>query len=212
MTAARAVYDVEVQLRIAAGNEKRIVLYGCELYADQLREGGDYAAIPPVYTVWLVNGVFWPEGPHFHHAFRLTDAVSGRVLDGTLAIHTIELPKYNTAYPEVAFDDLLGHWLHWLKHRRTYEPEVLLAAFPQPGIRRATEALIRIAQITKDKAMYDARERAIRDRKWEIDSAKQEGKTEGEIKLIRTLQGLLYYPLGDEKEHAAMSLRQLEEH
>ena len=30
-----------------------------------------------------------------HHAFRLTDGASGRVLDGTLPIHTRELPKYN---------------------------------------------------------------------------------------------------------------------
>ena len=29
--------------------------------------------------------------------------------------------------------------------------------------------------------MYDARERAIRDRKWEIDSAKREGKADGLI-------------------------------
>ena len=127
-----------------------------------------------------MNGLLWPQTPQFHHAFRLADA-SGRVLDNTLAIHTIELPKYNTAYSELASGDPLGCWLHWFRHAQDYEPEALLKAFPQPAIRRATEALIRIAEIREDKAMYDARERAIRDRKWELDAAKTEGKTEGKI-------------------------------
>jgi predicted transposase YdaD len=78
--------------------------------------------------------------------------------------------------------------------------------------------------------MYDAREKAIRDRKWQLNAARQEGEDKGrvegklegklegerdgllkgEIKLVRMLQGLLYMPLADEQELAAMSLQQLE--
>ncbi len=66
--------------------------------------------------------------------------------------------------------------------------------------------------------MYDARERAIRDRKWEIEAARREGRDEGrdegeikgEIKMIRMLQGLLGMALSDEKELSALSLEQLE--
>ena len=74
--------------------------------------------------------------------------------------------------------------------------------------------------------MYDAREKAIRDRKWELNSAfregeregeikgkvegKVEGKIEGEIKLIRTLQGILHAPVSEEQNLRAMSLEQLE--
>jgi predicted transposase/invertase (TIGR01784 family) len=211
---AGVLFDVEVQIRVPAELEKRIVFYGCELYTDQLREGVGYADLAAAYSIWLINGLLWLEGAQFHHAFRLTDAASGRVLDGTLAIHTIELPKYNTAYPDVSSGDVLGHWLLWLKHSQTYEPEALLREFPQPAIRRASETLIRIAQITEDKTMYDARERAIRDRKSELDSARREGelkgKIEGKIEMIRMLQGLLYQPPSDEKELEAMGAEQLE--
>ncbi len=90
---------------------------------------------------------------------------------------------------------------------------VLLCGLPQPAIRRASETLIRIAQISEDKAMYDARERAIRDRKWEIEAAQREGQDEGEIKgeikMIRMLQGLLGMALSDEKELYALSLEEL---
>ena len=215
---AGRLFNVEVQLQVRTGMEKRIVFYGCELYADQLREGSAYADLPPVYTIWLINDVLWPGSTQFHHAFQFTDAASGRVLAETLAIHTIELPKYNRVYSDLASNDVLGHWLYWLKNAPKYEAEELSAAFPQPAIRRASETIIRIAEISEDKAMHDARERAIRDRKWEIDSARREGevegeikgKLEGEIKTIRLLQELLYLPVGDVQELQAMGLDQLE--
>ena len=184
---------------------------------DQLREGDDYAKLLPAHSIWVLDGVLWRETPQFHHAFRLTDALSSRVLD-TLAIHTLELPKYNTAYSDLASDDLLGSWLYWLRHAPDYEAEELLKAFPRPGIRRASESLIRISQISEDKAMYDRRERAVRDRQWELDSARRKGELAGEIKgeqaglikgkidTIRMLQALLYLPLGDVKELEAKSL------
>jgi hypothetical protein len=74
--------------------------------------------------------------------------------------------------------------------------------------------------------MYDAREKAIRDRKWELKAAFRQGeregeingeikgeikgKIEGEIKMIRTLQGTLHAPVSEEQELRAMTLEQLE--
>jgi len=216
--AARSCYDVEVQLEVLKGSEKRVVYYGCGLYLDQLRQGDDYARLRPAFSVWLLDGVLWPETPQLHHAFRLTDAASGRVLDGTPAIHTLELPKYNLKYADLASDDLLGWWLYWLRHAREFEPDALREAFPQPAICRASETLIRISEISEDKAMYDAREKAIRDRNWQLAAARQEGLEEGEIKgkiegkieMVRMLQGLLYMPVSDEKELSAMDLEQLD--
>ncbi len=231
---AGATYHVEVQLRAPMSLPQRAVFYGCELYADQLREGIGYADLCPVDSIWLINNVLWPDTTQFHHAFRLTDAAAGRVLNGTLEIHTIELPKYNTKELELPAGELLGWWLYWFRHAQDYEAERLLETFPQPAIRQATQTLVRIAEITEDKIMYDVREKAIRDRKWEIDSAKREamregeikgeikgmiegeikgeikGKTQGKIETIRMLEGLLYQPLSDEKDLATMGLEQLE--
>ena len=106
---------------------------------------------------------------------------------------------------------MLDDWLYWLKHAQTYEPERRYCRrFRSRQSRRASETLIRITQITEDKAMYDARERAIRDRKWELDAAKREGKVEGKIELIHTLQGLLYQPLTGEKGARGNEFEQLE--
>ncbi len=105
-------------------------------------------------------------------------------------------------------------WLFWLLHAREYDPAALEKLLPQPAIRQATDTLTRIAQLTEDKAMYDARERFLRDRKWEQDAmfrdGKIEGEIEGEIRLVRTLQGLAGVPVAEEQVLRAFTLEQLQ--
>ncbi len=59
--------------------------------------------------------------------------------------------------------------------------------------------------------MYDARERAIQDRQWELYATAQvvQGQLEERIETIHILQGLLNVPLGDEQELHTMTLKQL---
>jgi hypothetical protein len=47
---------------------------------------------------------------------------------------------------------------------------------------QATESIDRIAKRTEDKAMYDTREKAIRDQQWILNAARREGLEEGELK------------------------------
>ena len=82
------IYDIEMQLTIFAGLMQRNVYYACELYSGQLKQGDDYQKLHPVYSICLINGILWPDVNQVHHAFRLTDQQSGRVLQGTLEIHT----------------------------------------------------------------------------------------------------------------------------
>ncbi len=209
-----AIYDVEMQLTTYEGLVQRMVFYGCDLYAGQLQKGKKHKTLNPVYTIWLVNGILWPDATAVHHAFRLTDKESGRVLAGTLEIHALELARYNRRESDLRSASELDCWLYWLLHAHAYEPGALLRLLPQPTIQQATKTLIRIAQITEDKAMYDARERAIQDREWELEARERKGETKGEIKgeirMIRTLQGLLGVAPTDEQELQSRSLEQLQ--
>ena len=105
----------------------------------------------------------------------------GAVLEDSLQIHTLELVRYNIAQSELGSASELDCWLFWLLHAHQYEPEELRKLLPQPAIRQATETLTRIAEITEDKAMYDAREIALRDRKWEKSATFREGERKGRI-------------------------------
>jgi predicted transposase/invertase (TIGR01784 family) len=209
-----AIYDVEMQLSIFTGLIQRIVFYGCEIYTDQLRSGDDYALLKPAYSICLLDGVLWHDSTKVHHAFRFTDLESGRTLNDTLEIHTIELGRYHLQEKDLATASLLECWVYWLLHAHEYEPEALLKLFPQEAIRQATQTITQIAQVTEDKAMYDAREKAIRDRQWELNASRKEGKIEGkiegEIKTIRVLQEILQIPLSTDSDFDGKSLDDLQ--
>jgi len=61
---------------------------------------------------------------------------------------------------------MLDRWLYWLLHAHQYDAKKLGSLFPQPEFQRATDSIDRIAKKTEDKAMYDTREKAIRDQQW----------------------------------------------
>ena len=213
-----AIYDIEMQLTTYEGLVQRIVFYGCELYASQLKAGEKHKTLNPVYSIWLISGILWPDANRVHHAFRLADAESGRVLAETLEIHTLELGRYTLREADLIGTDALDCWLYWLLHAHEYEPAALVKLLPQQGIRQATETLTRIAEITEDKIMYDAREKAIRDREWEISAAihkgetkgKIEGEIKGKIETIQMLQGILHMHLSEDCELRTLTLEQLQ--
>jgi predicted transposase/invertase (TIGR01784 family) len=160
-----------------------------------------------------------------HHAFRLADRDSGRVLEETLEIHTLELGWYNLTEDELGTASVLDLWLFWLLHAHEYDTETLDRLFPLPAFRQATETITRIAKITEDKTMYDTREKAIRDRQWAFNAVREEGREEGleqgreegleqgreegEIKLIQTLQEVLGLPVSNSANFEGQSLADL---
>ncbi|MCY2999163.1 MAG: PD-(D/E)XK nuclease family transposase [Planctomycetota bacterium] len=132
---------------------------------------------------------------------------SGLLLGETLEIHTLELGWYNLQESELETASLLDRWLYWLLHAHQYDAQTLGSLFSQPEFQKATDSIDRIAKKTEDKAMYDTREKAIRDQQWILNAARREGLEEGEIKgreegreegelfgKIRMLQNLLSLP------------------
>ena len=217
-----AIYDIEMQLTIFEGLVQRVVFYGCEIYAGQLNAGEDYTKLHPVYSICLVNGILWKDAKKVHHAFRLTDQDSGRILDKTIEIHTLELGRYNLTEAELATASMRDRWLYWFLHAHEYEPQLLLKLFPEAAMQLATQTITKIAEITEDKTMYDAREKAIRDQQWALNAAhregklegklegKMEGKMEGKIELIRTLEGILGLALSSVADLQKMDLEALQ--
>ncbi len=209
---AGAIYDVEMQLSFFSGLIQRIVFYGCEIYSDQLRSGDDYSLLKPAFSICLLDGVLWNDSKKVHHAFRFTDLESGRTLNDTLEIHTIELGRYDLQEKDLATASMLDCWLYWLLRAHEYEPDELLKLFPQEAIRQATHTITQIAQVTEDKAMYDSREKAIRDQQWALNASrkegviegeikgKNEGRIEGEIKMIRMIQEILNLPVSTDAD------------
>ena len=119
----------------------------------------------------------------------------------------------------MATASVLDCWLYWLLHAHEYEPEKLLSLFPDAAIQQATRTIIKIAEVTEDKAMYDSREKAIRDQQWMLNVSRNEGRNEGriegrdegEIKMIRMLQEILQLPLSPESDFNGKFLEELQQ-
>ena len=187
------IFHIEMQLSVFSGLIQRFVFYGCELYAGQLKSGEDYSELQPVYSICLVDGILWKDPAPLHQRFQLCNKSNGRVLENTLEIHILELGRYNLEEADLNLktSSPLEYWLFWLLHAHKYESDELMKLFPEVAFQQATRSITQISQKTEDKAMYDARERAIRDYQSALNSALREGKLEGkrEGKVEGKLEG-----------------------
>jgi hypothetical protein len=153
-----------------------------------------------------------------HHAFRLADLESGRLLDNTLEVHTLELGWYNLQERDLEQSTVLEQWLFWLLHAHEYDTQNLKKLFPNPGFIQATDTIDRIARITEDKSMYDMREKRLRDHKWllklaigeSIQQGIQQGIELGElVGQIVLLQRQLGFRVSTREELLAKEPREL---
>lgn len=206
------IYGVEIQLAPVQGLIERLVFYGCELYAGQLKNGQGYGQLKPVFVICLLEGCLWKDTARVHHAFRMMDKESGRTLDNSLAIHTLELGKYNLGEMDLSQASLLDCWLFWMIHAQDYDEAALNRLFSQDPIRQATRVIQKISEMTEDKAMYDSREKANRDRQWlqEAMVQAQEDLAKAKEGLAQAKEDLAQAKEGLAQAHKGLALAQME--
>ena len=172
------VFVIEVQIVVQSSFAKRAVFYACEANTDQLRVGQGYCDLKATYSICLLMRNLW-EDDQLHHQFRLVDRESGRVLDDSIEIHTVELAKYNGGSSDVSNASVLEQWAYWIKKSSEHTVEELRELLPGLEFLRATVELNAIREITEEKQMYDAREKASLDIQSNLMDARQEGRQEG---------------------------------
>ena len=172
------VLIVEIQIVVQSSFAKRAVFYACEAYTDQLRAGQGYSDLKATYSICLLMRNLWDDD-QLHHQFRLVDRESGRVLDDSIEIHTVELAKYNGALSDVRSASVLEQWAYWIKNSSEHTVEELQELLRGLEFLRATGELNAIREITEEKQMVDAREKASLDIQSNLIDARQEGRQEG---------------------------------
>jgi predicted transposase/invertase (TIGR01784 family) len=212
------VFIVEIQIVVQSSFAKRAVFYACEAYTDQLRAGQGYGDLKATYSICLLMRNLW-EDEQLHHQFRLVDRESGRVLEESIEIHTVELAKYNGNTSDVRNASVLEQWAYWIKNSSEHTVEELQELLPGLEFLRATGELNAIREITEEKQMYDAREKASLDIQSNLIDARQEGRQEGirigeqrgELKAsIQIYEGLLGDSPTSEIELKDLSMEELE--
>lgn len=212
------VFIVEIQIVVQSSFAKRAVFYACEAYTDQLRAGQGYGDLKATYSICLLMRNLWDD-EQLHHQFRLVDRESGRVLEESIEIHTVELAKYNGNAGDVRNASVLEQWAYWIKNSSEHTVEELQELLPGLEFLRATGELNAIREITEEKQMYDAREKASLDIQSNLIDARQEGRQEG-IKIgeqrgglkksIQIYEGLLGDSPTSESDLKDLSMEELE--
>jgi len=203
------VFVIEVQIVVHSSFAKRAVFYACEAYTDQLRVGQGYSDLKATYSICLLMRNLW-YGDQLHHQFQLVDSESGMILEESIEIHTVELAKYNGGPGEVRGASVLEQWAYWIKNAGEHTVEELCELLPGLEFLRATDELNAIGEITKEKQMYDAREKASLDIQSNLRDARQEGRQEGEaMGRVKTHQDLLGDRVASNEELSRMSSEQL---
>ncbi len=172
---------VEVQIVVHSSFAKRALFYACTAYADQLKKGQGYGELKATYSVCLLMRKLW-DNDQLHHHYRLVERTTGRVMEESIEIHTVELAKYNGTSYDVRHAGVLEQWCYWIKYADAHTEEELRELLPGLAFSRATEELKNIQEITEEKAVYDAREKAILDYESGLIDARQEGRQEGREK------------------------------
>ncbi len=115
-------------------------------------------------------------GSKVHHRFQLMDQSNSRVLKDTMEIHTLELEWYTIDESQLNQASEAERWLYLLLYAQNYEAEQLKELFPELEFLQAIETLVEIFEKSDQKAMYDASQKAMRDRASELRTAVAEGE------------------------------------
>ena len=178
------VYVIEVQIVVQSSFAKRAVFYACEAYTDQLRAGQGYSDLKATYSICLLMRNLW-DNDRLHHQFRVVDRAS-----------------------------VLEQWAYWIKNAGEHTVEELRDLLPGLEFLRATGELNAIREITEEKQMYDARQKASLDIQSNLIDARQEGIAIGEQRgkltgSIQVYEGLLGGPTSPDAVLSNMPIEDL---
>lgn len=196
--------NVEMQVSHQSGLLQRLMYYACSMYVDQLELGQSYAQANAAISICLLSHRLFQGTDQAHHRFEMVDTKSGRELENTVEVHTVELPKYNCTEESISTASKLEQWAFLLLHAHEHTAESLNSLLPSVEFGQAISTIRTISAKTEDREMYDQHEKAQRDYQWRLNDAlqagreegRQEGREEGKeqgilIGQILTIQGIL---------------------
>ncbi|MDU1412236.1 MAG: Rpn family recombination-promoting nuclease/putative transposase [Clostridium sp.] len=168
--------DIEIQVLRISHMPERSLFYWSRMYIEQIATGDDYGKLNKTITINILD-YNCIENDRYHNSFHVREDKENIKLTDVLEIHFIELKKENKE------NDKLAQWMEFIK---ADSKEVLEhMAESNPDIKRAVELLEIISQDKETRAIYLAREMALRDEISRVEEGKTEGRAEGRAEGIK---------------------------
>lgn len=170
-------FNVEMQMLAYGAFRQRALYYWSRLHQGQLQEGMDYFVLRPTVAICFMDMPLFPELADYHLVFELRERRHQALFTDQLALHILELPKFNKAVDELATP--LDRWLFFLRHAQDLDADAPPAPLDVSEVRWALGDLVMITQSEPDRERYEARLKMQRDIYTALAEAREEGRDEG---------------------------------
>ena len=132
-----------------------------------------------VYTVGVLNFVFHDDDPSYYHSeIKLMDTKKKTVFYDKLTFIYLEMPNFNKTIDEL--ETRFDKWLYVLKHLPSFQE--LPKKLQEKIFKKVFKVAERAKMTLKEQVEYDDSLKRFRDLKGALDTAKEEGFIEGEVK------------------------------
>ena len=185
-------YDIEMQVDKYVSYPKRTLYYLSKLYAGQLESGEDYEKLRPVIGIHFLDYEEFPKNSDFYFRFELKDIrYPDLKLTDDLALHILELPKFEKIIKADWQSDSLSEWLHFFNHAHE-EDKTMRPQYHNHLIHKAFSVLESLSADEKTRHLAEAREKALKNEVSMLGAARREGIAAGRYEKAReTAKNLL---------------------
>ena len=190
ITRTGKIVHIEIQIAEQIYLPERIVYYNSKIVAQQLEKGGKFENLVKTITIAIADFEIVRDSDRYYHKFQLYEQESGLKFSDLVEINTLELKKI----PPESDNTEKYEWVKFLKAEQKEEFEML--SEQNPNIREAYNEVIRISQNLEARALYEAREKELKD----FNSRISDSFTRGEqSKAIRVAENLFKMGLSIEQ-------------
>lgn len=112
-------YNIEAQTYEHAAYVVRTAFYVAKLFGDQARAGEQYAELTSATGVSIVGFDLFPASKRVHEAFAFRNCDNSMVLNDTMALHYIDLTKFDQQKPH-SLRTNFEKWLYFMKFSQLY--------------------------------------------------------------------------------------------
>ncbi len=159
-------FIIEMQMTIAVHLPNRLLYYFSKIFSSQLKPGEDYDQLRPVICICFLDGVLFPQIADYHLYFQLLERQRHIPLTNQIEFHFFQLDYFRKSESEL--NDKVEKWIYFFNNAMKMDVSELPKSLDEAEYAEAIGALAMLDQNELDRELYEARERAKRDRlSWE---------------------------------------------
>ncbi|WP_044797363.1 Rpn family recombination-promoting nuclease/putative transposase [Bacillus cereus] len=185
--------NIEIQVRDKKDMIERSLFYWSGMYYSQMTQGMKYTELRPTICINIVDFILFPEEKEFHNVNTVMNIKSKRIITENMQLHFLEIPKVIQEWQGERMDPWEDSLARWLLLFPAHEDERLttileaIAMEKDPVLKKAIEDWERLSSDKEFLRLYWAREKEIKDRISEIETAEEKAAKEAKIQLIQNM-------------------------